>query len=128
MPGESQKGARSDMGICSREGCKANALTDDPFCFQHSQRSDIIEKRKQARSKGGSRGKLRVVDSIDTIQDVKRIIAETLSEVRSSPTDNTVGKARAIGYLCGIALTAIEKADLEERIVKLETAQAEVAS
>jgi len=116
------------MAICSKEGCKANALTDDTYCFQHSQRSDIIERRKQARSKGGSRGKLRVVDSINTIQDVKRIIAETLNEVRSCGTDNTVGKARAVGYLCGIALTAIEKGDLEARLSKLEEAQVESAS
>lgn len=116
------------MAKCSKDGCKANAIRDQKYCFSHSTNPETIQKRKQARSKGGSRGKLRVVDSINTIQDVKRIIAETLNEVRSSPTENIVGKARAIGYLCGIALTAIEKGDLEERIAKLEEAQAEVAS
>jgi len=113
---------------CERSGCKANAIRGDQYCFSHSMEPEIVQKRKAARSKGGSRGKLRVVDSINTIQDVKRIIAETLNEVRSSPTENLIGKARAVGYLCGIALTAIEKADLEERIAKLEEAQAQNAS
>ncbi len=113
---------------CERPGCKANAIRGDQYCFSHSMAPEIVEKRKTARSKDGSRGKLRIVDSINTIQDVKRIIAATLNELRSSPTDNVVAKSRAVGYLCGIALVAIEKADLEERIVKLEEAQAESAS
>ena len=116
------------MAACKKTGCKAPALKNDELCFAHSMKPEIVQKRKAARSKGGSRGKLRIVDSINTVQDVKRIIAVTLDELRSSPTDNVVAKSRAVGYLCGIALTAIEKADLEERIVKLEEAQVKFAS
>lgn len=116
------------MSACAKTGCKAQSLKDGEYCFQHSQRPEIVEKRKAARSKGGSRGKLRIVDRINTIQDVKRIITETLNELRSSPTDNIVAKARAIGYLCGVALTTIEKADLEERIARLEESLAESTS
>lgn len=116
------------MANCAKGGCKAAAIREQKYCFSHSMDPDIVQKRKHVRSKGGSRGKLRVVDTIDTISDVKRIIAETLNELRSSPSSNLIGKARAVGYLCGVALTAIEKADLEERIAKLEQAQAESAS
>jgi len=116
------------MAKCSKNGCKANALTDDTYCFQHSQKPLVMEKRKAARSKGGSRGKLPVADvTIATVQDVKDIITETLNELRACSSDNIVAKSRAVGYLCGIALTAIEKADMEERIAKLEEAQAESA-
>lgn len=116
------------MSACAKPGCKAQALTDDQYCFSHSTKPLIMEKRKRARSKGGSRGKLKMTDvTIATVQDVKDIITETLNELRSCSSDNIVAKSRAVGYLCGIALTAIEKADLEERIAKLEEAQTESA-
>lgn len=114
------------MARCAREGCGANALKIDSLCFQHSELKEIVESRDRARKRGGSRGKLRQSDvTIGTVQDVKAIIAETLNDLRSCSTDNIVAKSRAIGYLCGVALTAIEKGDLEERIAKLEEAQTE---
>lgn len=116
------------MAICAKDGCKANALTDsdDNYCYQHSTKPLVMEKRKRARSKGGSRGKLPVADvTIATVQDVKNIIMEAINGLRSCSSESIVAKSRALGYLCGIALTAIEKGDLEERIAKLEEAQAE---
>ena len=90
-----------------------------------------MAKRKAARSRGGSRGKAARTDTIEAItsvEDVKRIITDTLNELRAAPTENVIGKARAVGYLCGVALTAIEKADLEERISKLEESLTESMS
>jgi len=55
---------------CSKTGCGANTIRDDDLCFSHSQKPEIVEKRKAARSKGGSRGKLRVVDSPSVKMDL----------------------------------------------------------
>ena len=117
--------------ICARDGCQAYALRGEEHCFSHSQKPEVVQKRTMARSKGGSRGKIKIVNTIEAInsvEDVKKIIMETLNELRAAPTNNTVAKARAVGYLCGVALTAIEKADLEERLSKLEESLAESTS
>ena len=100
-------------------GCKANALRGDDFCYFHSMRPDIVEKRKQARQRGGSRGKFHKSDSIESIADVRKIIAEIVNELRNSK-GNTVSRARAIGYLLSIWVVAYEKGDIEERLSRLE--------
>jgi len=105
---------------CNKLGCGANSLKDDKYCFWHSSNPEVVKKRKKARKRGGSRGKLQCNDAIESVGDVKRVLTETINELRSSGTGNTVGKARAIGYLCEVMLTAFEKHDLEQRIAKLE--------
>ena len=105
---------------CNKLGCGANSLKDDKYCFWHSSNPAVVKKRKQARERGGSRGKLQCNDAIESVADVKRVLTETINELRSSGTQNVVGKARATGYLCSILLVSIEKGDLEERIAKLE--------
>ena len=115
--------------ICAKEGCRAHALRGDDLCFAHSMTPESVQKRKEARSKGGSKGRLHIQDlDIRTVEDVRSVLSETVSELRSTASDNLVSKSRTIGYLCGILLTALEKSDLEERIVKLEEAQAESTS
>ena len=104
---------------CAKDGCGAARMKDDEYCYFHSQRPEIVEKRKQARSKGGSRGKVQQSDVIESVRDVKAVLAETINELRSSE-GNVVSRGRAVGYLCGVLLNAFEKADLEERIAKLE--------
>jgi len=93
-------------------------MKDDEFCFWHSPKT--AEKRKAARRRGGSRGKIPKNDSIESIEDVKCILMETINELRSCGTDNIVGKSRATGYLCSIMISAFEKSDLETRVAKLE--------
>ncbi len=94
-------------------------MKGDPYCFWHSPQT--AERRRQAGRKGGSKGKLQVkgVD-IQSVEDVRRVLSEALSELRASPSENVSTKARAIGYLCSIALVALEKGNLEERIARLE--------
>lgn len=117
------------MSACAKDGCRANALKGEAHCFSHSMKPEVVQKRKAARSKGGSKGKLRVTGvTIKSIEDVKYVINETLNELRSSPTNDLVAKSRCIGYLCGIAINALEKADLEQRIAKLEESLSEPTS
>lgn len=56
-----------------------------------------------------------------TAQDVLALLAEQVEAVRQDPEAETLEKARVIGYLCGIALKAVEVADLSARIEALET-------
>lgn len=96
-------------------------MKDDPdgLCFWHSEKTK--ERRRQAGKVGGSRGKVqRQALEIETIEDVKRILVETITELRGAATENIIGKARAIGYIGNILLVALEKSALEARVSKLE--------
>lgn len=106
---------------CKKQGCKAYAMKDDPdgLCFWHSPAT--AEKRQQAGRRGGGRGKVeRESLGIETVADVKAILVETITELRGAATENTIGKARAVGYIASILLVALEKSDLERRVARLE--------
>jgi hypothetical protein len=109
---------------CKHPGCKSYALKDssDGLCFWHSHTT--AEKRRQAGRKGGARGKLDRSDNIKDMSDVKRILSETIAELRTDST-NVVSRARAVGYLLSVWVTAYEKSDLEARIAALEARIAE---
>lgn len=104
---------------CAKTGCKSYAMKDDEFCFWHSPKT--AERRRKAGKKGGSKGKLPVQNvDIRSIEDVKHILAEAISELRASSTESVVAKARALGYLCNVAMVCIEKGELEDRVARLE--------
>ena len=75
---------------------------------------------KSAR-KGGSRKHKNAADmEIETVADVKAIIAECINSLRCAPAESLIARGRAIGYLCGVMIDAIEKGDIEARIDALE--------
>ncbi len=53
-------------------------------------------------------------------QTVWDILWEQIKAVKGDKSSSPIQKARAIGYLCGIALRVIEVWDLEERLSVLE--------
>ena len=57
---------------------------------------------------------------LKTAQDVLGCLEEQLNLVRQEPEAGTLEKARAVGYLAGIALKAVEVADLSGRVEALE--------
>ncbi len=59
------------------------------------------------------------IEEIATAAGIRDLLAETIREVKEAKLD-TVVKARCIGYLCGVGLKAVETADLEQRITRLE--------
>ena len=59
---------------------------------------------------------------LETAQDVLRLIGEQVTSVRADTEAKTLEKARTIGYLAGIALRAVEVADLSARIESMERA------
>ena len=58
---------------------------------------------------------------LKTAADVLQLLEEQVEAVRDEPEAGTLEKARAIGYLAGVALKAIEAGNLAARIEMLET-------
>lgn len=57
---------------------------------------------------------------LKTARDVLDLIAEQVQAVRAEASAGTLEKARCIGYLSGIALKAVEAADLTARLEAVE--------
>ena len=57
---------------------------------------------------------------LKTAQDVLTLIEEQVNAVREEPEAGTLEKARAVGYLAGVALRAVEVADLSARVEAVE--------
>ena len=55
-----------------------------------------------------------------TAADVLRLLEEQVEAVRAEQEAGTLEKARAVGYLAGVALKAIEAGNLAARIEALE--------
>jgi hypothetical protein len=55
-----------------------------------------------------------------TARDVLALIEEQVNAIRDAPEAGTLEKARAVGYLAGIALKAVEVADLSARVEAVE--------
>jgi hypothetical protein len=106
------------------EHCRANALTDDRFCFFHSPAK--AQERRQARSAGGvSRSQKRAVLPPDTearrLQgptDVCDLLGDTINQVRCGQIDPRI--ATAVGYLAGTLLRGMEHGHLDDRLTRIE--------
>ena len=57
---------------------------------------------------------------LKTARDVLALIEEQVNAVRDEPEAGTLEKARAVGYLAGVALKAVEVADLSARVEAVE--------
>jgi hypothetical protein len=57
---------------------------------------------------------------LQTAQDVIDLLAEQMAAVRADKKAGALEKARAIGYLAGIALRAIEAGNLAARLEAME--------
>ena len=57
---------------------------------------------------------------LDTVRDVIKELSDAIYLVKSDKLTNASNKARSIGYLCSIALRAIEVGELESQIISLE--------
>jgi DNA invertase Pin-like site-specific DNA recombinase len=60
---------------CAKEGCQCCALRDDECCYFHSTRPEIVEVRRAAQRRGGSKNKL----PQDKIQEFITLRAEGYS-------------------------------------------------
>lgn len=105
--------------------CAAYAVEGSAFCFWHC--PEQAEARRAARVSGGLarqgrvgvlRGGQGVVVPLKSLADVVQLLEQTVSDVLT--LENSISRARAVGYLAGIAARVLEASDLEERIVRLE--------
>jgi len=75
--------------------CKAPAVhgTDPPLCFVHSDRPDIVKKRKAARSIGRPATVNGTPLNAETVEDLKAVCQQTLGNLREQ--GNTTKRAQA---------------------------------
>jgi hypothetical protein len=59
---------------------------------------------------------------IETARDYLHVLNAMIDEVRNAPDATIVERARAIGYLIGVGLKALEIGSFEDRLVQIETA------
>jgi ribosome modulation factor len=57
---------------------------------------------------------------LKTARDVLALLEEQINAVRNEPLAGSLEKARTVGYLAGIALKAVEVADLAGRVEAVE--------
>mgnify|MGYP001209082720 CR=1 FL=1 len=120
----------SQGGLCKAtrkdgQACCAYSLLDSDFCFAHDPTKAAA--RKAARSAGGRARHGRTLKTTSTgdqgvrlgsVADVVELLEGAVADLLA--LENSVARARAVGYLAGIAVRALEIAELEDRIGRLE--------
>ncbi len=105
--------------------CGAPPLLNSSFCLFHD--PEHAEEATEARRLGGQRRRReRVVagafdlGGLTTVEDLQRVIQIGLLDVLG--LDNSLGRARTLGYLVLIAAKLLEVGDHEQRLAALEAA------
>lgn len=119
-PGTLCAATRRDGGACC-----AYALHGSAYCFAHD--PSKAGERFAARSAGGRARHGRTLGAVagggqgvtlGSVGDVVALLEVTVRDVLG--LENSVSRARAIGFLAGIALRGLEAGELEDRIGRLE--------
>lgn len=109
----------------TREGapCKAPPLTGRDYCYHHDE--SVAEERTAAKRRGamvlhyGAAGKPEAEPvRVRAADDVLRLLETAASDLLARKP--SFQRARALAYVAGVALKALEVGDLAERIEKLE--------
>jgi hypothetical protein len=99
-------------------------LAGSDWCWNHSEAH--AAQRDAARRLGGQRGSRRATGPVPdglTLRDVPSIQAVFEQALRDClALDNSVQRARTVGYLGSLALQALEVGSIEERLSALEAA------
>lgn len=111
------------------EPCAAYAVEGSAFCFWHC--PELAEARKAARVSGGlaRHGRTGILDAsrggvqLETVGDVLVLLERALSD--ALVLENSIARARAVGYLVSVAVKVLEVTELERRVTRLEERQAE---
>jgi hypothetical protein len=77
--------------------------------------------RRAGREETPARVELPPQFRLQTARDVLELVEEQVNAVRADAGLGTIERARCLGTLAGIALRAVETADLEARLAALET-------
>ena len=105
--------------------CRAAPLHDDTFCFWHSEKH--AKEAAEARRLGGLRRRREKtvegayeLDGFNTVAGLWRVVQ--IAVLDTLGLENSLARARTLGYLVGVGLRALETGEFEERLVVLETA------
>ena len=108
--------------------CRAYALAGSDYCFHHDPAQ--AAQRSAARSKGGRARHGRHIGPVGraapvelgTMADVAALLQQAIDDTLK--LENSLQRARTIGYLAGHFLKALDMAALEQRVIALEHALA----
>ena len=109
--------------------CGGWAIGESVFCFAHD--PERAAERLAARAKGGHARHGRHISpigetgedgalSIATPEDVLNVVRQAILDALT--LENSIARARTIGYLAGVAFKAFELVDIDARLSKLELA------
>jgi len=103
------------------EQCHAAPLRDRDFCLFHD--PEHLETVQAARSAGGQRRKREATlatafdfEGLTSVPQIRRLAYDALS------LDNNINRVRALGYLAQVAVTLLEKGELEKKVNAVEAA------
>jgi hypothetical protein len=107
------------------ERCRAFAVHDSEYCLWHD--PEHAEEVAEGRRLGGLRRRReRTVsaaydfEGLSTIPQIRRPVEVAMLDVLG--LENSLGRARTIGYLAQVAASLLEKGEAEERLAALEAA------
>ncbi len=105
--------------------CQASPVKDGDHCFWHS--PEYAEDVAEARRLGGLRRRREVavsgayeVNGLETVGDLRRLLV--IAALDTLGLENSIARARTLGYLVGVAGKLLETGELEERLAALEAA------
>ena len=106
--------------------CQAAPVKDGDHCFWHS--PEYAEDVAEARRLGGLRRRREVtvsgayeVNGLETVGDLRRLLV--IASLDTLGLENSIARARTLGYLVGVAGKLLETGELEERLAALEAAR-----
>ena len=110
--------------------CRAAPVKDGDHCFWHS--PEYAEDVAEARRLGGLRRRREVavsgayeVNGLETVGDLRRLLV--IASLDTLGLENSIARARTLGYLVGVAGKLLETGELEERLAALEAAHGQKA-
>ena len=105
--------------------CEAPPLVDEDYCFWHSPKH--AEEVAEAGRLGGLRRRREkaVAAAYDlvglaTLDQIRRLVE--IAGMDTLGLENSIARSRVLAYLAQVALRVVEAADLQERVIALETA------
>jgi hypothetical protein len=106
--------------------CNGYAVAHSDYCFHHDPAR--AAERRQARSKGGRARHGRHVGPVgrtvpvplDTMADVAALLKDAINTTLQ--LENSIQRARTVGYLAGLLIKALDFSTVEERLTQVERA------
>ena len=107
------------------EPCRQAPLQDREYCFWHD--PEHAAEATEARRLGGLRRRREKtvavaydLEGLATLDQIRRLLEIAVMDTLA--LENSIARSRVLAYLAQVALRVVEAADLQERVVALETA------